>query len=288
MTVLEHFGLTKVSPYKVKLPLWDEIIIKSDHLVGIEIEIENVGGRSVGLIDSSWTTAPDNSLRNAGIEFISRPILASMAPTILKSLLIDTLPKDCSFSPRTSVHIHLDMQQMSGNGIVDFVGLYCLFEELLYRFAGRGRNKNIYCIPVCETDLARGLGFVGLRKEWKKYTGLNLCPLSSYGTVEFRHMHGTYDVQKISSWIQLIVCLKDFVINTKGIQKLIASLEEESDWYGLMQEVFGDFSNLLKIKSPLDFYNGMMTAKSIYFNPQVAAVLNGQLTTGSAILSNNT
>ncbi len=277
MTIREHFGMSAVRAAKTKLPLLEGIVIKSEHLIGIEVEVENVGIAKD--FDTTWTTTDDGSLRNRGVEFVSKPIPASLAPTLLNNLLVDSLSKTCSFSPRTSVHIHLDMQTATASQVVDFLGMYCLFEKLLYQYAGRRRNKNIYCVPISETRLATGFAHNSIQmiSDWRKYTGLNLLPLASYGTVEFRHMHGTFDVAKLCGWIQLIVLLKDFVLNSTDLKKRILSMDAATSWQPLVEEVFGEHSKLLTIKNPSEFLAGLMTAKSMYFNINNATSLRRNL-----------
>lgn len=285
MTIREHFGMSAVRPFKVKLPIFEGISIKSEHAIGIEIEVENC--INLREINAVWTVSEDGSLRNRGVEFISKPIAASFAPTILNHLLADILPTTCSFSPRTSVHVHLDMQTMTASNISDFLSIYCLFEKLMYQYAGRRRNKNIYCVPIAETRLAAGFTHATLQRipDWRKYTGLNLLPLATYGTVEFRHMHGTFDVAKLCGWIQLIVQIKDYVINNTGIKKMILSMDSSTSWQGVLEEVFGEHSKLLTIKNPADFMVGLMTAKSMYFNLNNAASLRQSLTNTSTLIS---
>lgn len=239
--------------------------VLSKDLVGIEVEVENVrtSGNDLNRI---WTTKQDGSLRNNGFEFVTAPIEAHYAPAALQHLMNAYLSKDCCFSPRTSVHVHLNMQDMDAEQVIDFLVIYSVFEKLLYRFAGRGRIKNIYCVPVTECNLLRyfvSTGVRGVRDRWSKYTGLNLIPLSEFGTVEFRHMHGTFDVEKLSTWINLITSIKDYIRKTptKDVRSMLFQMNDGFDFEGLMKQVFGEYSRHLKYKSVDDVRLGYRVTK---------------------------
>lgn len=217
------------------------VVIKSNDIIGIEVEVENI--TRVGLMRSCWQSAQDGSLRNNGVEFISRPMQANRAPAALYSLMNETLPQDKCFSPRTSVHVHLDYTRDQLATVVDTVLVYAVFERLFYRFVGRNRIRNIYCVPLTETYLLWMLGYNGMRPDmWQKYTGLNLKPLAEHGTIEFRHMHGTPDARKLAIWVDIITRLKAFVVaqGSKSIRSLIAAMDDGFAYDKLLVDIFGE------------------------------------------------
>jgi hypothetical protein len=177
---------------------------------------------------------------------------ASDTPGALYSLMTETLQESCCFSPRTSVHIHLDCTTISHETVIDMVLLYSVFERLWYKYVGRQRIKNIYCVPITETSLLRILGNGGLQpNSWQKYAGLNLRPLGEYGTIEFRHMHGTPDIGKLVTWIDLICRLKTYCMktDTKTIRKMIADMDSNFDFRKLLIDIFGDKADYMKYDS---------------------------------------
>ena len=250
-TIREIYGLGDVQPYKYTglSTITSPYVVKSNELIGIEVEIENVGNDLNGNPNKVWQVVDDGSLRNAGREFVTKPILAASSPVLLDYLFNIYLPKQCCFSPRTSVHVHLNMLDFTTNQVADVILLYALFERLFYKFTGRGRAKNIYCVPLVETNLLVGLCGRDLRETgWSKYTGLNILCLSNYGTIEFRHMHGTSDVEKLSIWINLITALKEFVrsTNSKDIRTSIIQMDDDFDYLALMTRIFGEYTKYLK------------------------------------------
>lgn len=204
--------ITKVAPMKGIPQL---LTIESDRAVGIEVEVENLQLNRYPNGDV-WMQKGDGSLRNNGVEYVTMPIKASDAPLALYDLLEGALNKNCCFSPRTSIHVHVDMRNETSDEVTDVVLMYTLFETLFYKFTGRGRIKNIYCVPIFDTNLLSGRAagtsnIFRIAEVWSKYSGLNLIPIASFGTIEFRHMHGTFDVDKLSRWVRIIVKLVDYV-----------------------------------------------------------------------------
>ena len=68
------------------------------------------------------------------------------------------------------------------------------------------RRNNIHCVGLDQTILSenykRALNYQ--RGKWSKYTALNILPLNKYGTIEFRHLEGTDDIEKITAWLNTL------------------------------------------------------------------------------------
>ncbi len=245
-TIQEHFSLKSprlVNPEKIYGKIIVEETINSSRLVGIEVELEN----HLLLRNPTpvWHVVSDGSLRNNGVEYITHPIPANWVPHALKDLLSNSLSPDCCFSPRTSVHVHVNCQDLISTQVVDVLLLYSCLEELFYQFTGRGRSKNIYCVPLYDTYLLSKITNVKLEQilqSWSKYTGLNVIPLAEKGTIEFRQMHGTFDYNKLTIWVRLITKLFDYCLSqgTANIRKLVWGFDKKTDLIGLMLEIFGD------------------------------------------------
>src|SRR6266849_8881837 len=82
--------------------------------VGIEVEMEDTLNKfSSGLYEHLWTFRADGSLRNNGLEAVSIPLKGEWIKRGLKTLF-DCI-KNIHFSPRTSIHIHLDVRELNLN-----------------------------------------------------------------------------------------------------------------------------------------------------------------------------
>lgn len=265
MSVLEDYRLAPVTPAQVTglNKIETKGVVNSTEIVGIEVEVENARGLLHNNPNRVWVVTEDHSLRNGGIELITRPIYASSAPVCLQYLLHHFLNQDCCFSPRTSVHVHLNVQDITRAQVMDTLLMYVLFEKMFYKFVGQGRQKNIYCVPLTDTNLLTNLVDYGETRDgnWQKYTGLNTLPIREHGTIEFRHMHGTDDVEKLSTWIGLICKLKEYVRNTstKEIRAMIAAMNDGFDFQTLMGQVFGELAGKLRYEGPQEM--GYLHAK---------------------------
>lgn len=181
-------------------------------LVGVELEVESV--RNSGGIPSGWSVVPDGSLRNEGVEFISPPLPRETLVTHFKMVhgAIKHYTEYPAFSERTSIHVHINCLDLTEDQTKSIILWYALMEPIFFAAADSSRRNNIHCVGLDQTMLAehykRSLHFIVQR--WSKYTALNLVPLKSQGTLEFRHMHGHNDPEKFAEWLLMIEKLWTF------------------------------------------------------------------------------
>ena len=87
-------------------------LISKSYIFGIEIEVENVATMVIDAYDRSyWNVVEDHSLRNNGLEFVSIPLRGDQIERALTQFN-KALPKEHDFSPRTSVHIHMNVRDL--------------------------------------------------------------------------------------------------------------------------------------------------------------------------------
>lgn len=236
----------------------------NDTFIGIEVEVERVLRTSnlFSLGDNFlWNNIEDGSLRNNGREFVSIPIKGDSIPYAL-NILNTTLHKEkgCvahEFTDRTSVHVHMNGRDLTFEQFANLVLTYIVVEPLLYSFVGGDREKNIFCVPITQSSMLRtvALLFNGFEtgdtsdvssalSSWYKYTGFNLLPILSYGTIEYRHMLGTSDEELLSKWINLIFSIKNFAIKTtyESNKTRILEMNTSSEYSNYLYEVFGEQS----------------------------------------------
>lgn len=229
--------------------------------VGIEVEVEHIDSHNgVGVDDTKsfnlWRNVEDGSLRNGGREFVSIPVAGSNIEFALDMLhLTLTKSKTClkhEFTDRTSVHIHVDFREATSEQLATLLLTYIAVEPLLYKMAGGDRDVNIFTVPVQDTILYDGLlrdvfthldnptAVDALVRYWLKYTGINLAPLRSYGTVEFRHMHGNMNVLLLCNWIDTLLQLKTFAMTNKfaDVLKTVTELNTTSEYMAFLQSIF--------------------------------------------------
>lgn len=212
-------------------------------LLGIEVEVERTQGFQTDLMPF-WIWTDDGSLRNNGSEYKSIPIKARYVEMAL-NFLFNWLPPEAEFSGRTSIHVHLNVRNMTSAQLNRMLMLYCVFEKSIYRWIGPEREKSIFCVPLYDTDfgyflrMATKTGYTSFK--WTKYTGVNLLPISHFGTVEFRHLYGTRDVAVIMKWINILLSLYKAAMKyeTQELEECIHQLNTNSEYTAFVNTIFG-------------------------------------------------
>jgi hypothetical protein len=230
-------------------------------MVGIEIEVENI--TQPALLLAYWEAKGDGSLRNNGIELVSVPLQIKQVQLALEHVF-ETLYQNNKpdFSNRTSIHIHVNCRDLTQDQLYNFILLYAIFEKHFYNVVGNKRLNSIFCVPVFRTNQLKYLNTVvyGLSPDWHKYCGLNLLPLyqnsvtQGYGTIEFRHLHGTSDQQEILEWINDILCLRKFAceVNKEELIQLIKEMNTTSSYLSLYSQVFAKGRKILSNKKDFE------------------------------------
>ena len=242
-------------------------------LVGIEVEVENSG--RVGDEPYIWTQRADGSLRNNGIEWVSFPLPTRYIEKALTWLYKRVLTSKADFSVRTSIHIHLNVRDMTPDQVLSLIIAYMAVEKLMFKFEGTGRYKSIFCVPLEECSLLGVLdtyvqhNFQG--EFWMKYTAFNLCPIMSFGTIEFRHLHGTKDVTKIMNWISLIQRLEMYArsVSSKEILERVTALNTNSMYNHFVRDIFREhFPLIISDNFKADMEHNVMQIKYSLSNNQ--------------------
>lgn len=174
---------------------------------GIECEIESI--KDTGDINHElWGIKPDGSLRNNGQEFISVPITKEQAIAAFKNLhqTLQVFDRKAQFSPRTSIHVHVNCKNMTKEQVKSTLLYYAMFEEVVFSLVQPSRRDNIHCVALSDTHLPSrySTDIPALCAAWSKYTAFNLKPLAGYGTIEFRHSDGHGDVERFTEWLTVL------------------------------------------------------------------------------------
>jgi len=255
---LSKLGMTRqLELYEQEDSIWTNTIpvVNKQYIFGLELETENVQPKystDVVKYENYCKAEVDNSLRNHGIEFITVPLKAYQIEHALDQLHSIWNVSKLEWSSRTSTHVHVNARDLDLNQILNFVLIYCAVEKLLFNWVGKDRDKNIFCIPLYKTRYNHAIGNLSLDPvnvihNWNKYTALNLLPLEQHGTLEFRHLYGTWDKKIIITWTNLISCIKKYAknITTHNLKEEIFSLNTTSDYEGFVRNVFDKYAELI-------------------------------------------
>lgn len=225
-TIAQVFGLKSVTPFaSSQVPI---NIPNPGLFIGLELEIECLyDGYDYYLQTAGkpWNVVEDGSLRPAGRawEFVSKPMPIAYAASELSALLTRLkVREDENYSDRTSVHVHANVQDYTQEQLATLCLVYNCLEDVLFRYVnhhmvdtdkfpyGMCRDTNIYCVPWSQcrmnSRLIEKLIFTPgeVPRNWQKYSALNLIPVQTQGTVEWRHMHGTCNIEKLNTWLAII------------------------------------------------------------------------------------
>jgi hypothetical protein len=231
-TITERFG---VNPPTVRAyPKAAEGCVYPELVIGLELETEKCDNHvctASSVRPFQIDVKTDNSLRGSAYEFITRPMRTDHALAALTDFFGVTKFTEANYSDRCSVHVHVNCTDMHTEQLSSLALLYTVVEEILFEFVGSHRETNIYCIPwnQCRSHYNLVKSFLddgnGVLRNWVKYTALNLLPLAALGTVEFRQMHGTADMVKLTKWVNMIGGLFK-VAKTRPLKDLMAEIKE--------------------------------------------------------------
>jgi len=111
-------------------------------ICGTEYEIEDVYKVTIPEYnigsDTPWWfgdlgAIKDGSLRNNGVEFITRPVTFPRALELFDYLHNNLKLGDEPYTHRTSTHVHVNVASMSMQQLKNFVLLYALFEPVFFK-----------------------------------------------------------------------------------------------------------------------------------------------------------
>lgn len=203
--------------------------------VGIEIECE---GRNLVVIDEEnskyWKTVPDGSLRGVfpeqSAEWVMRsPVKQKDVKAALTELVAVQKNATFAFSYRTSVHVHINVQDLTELQLLNMVYLYLLLEEPLMNYCGKERKGNRFCLRLADAEamlesitkwVANSFESIRTLPEGQRYSAINLASLRKYGSVEFRGMRGTLDQGVIQNWVNILVSIREFAKTAKSPQEI--------------------------------------------------------------------
>jgi hypothetical protein len=266
-TVADVFGIKQPAPYKSKQN--PDKTNNDSLLCGLELEVEHLPNGHAWYMDNAgnfWSVVEDGSLRPRGEawEFVSRPATLGVALAELRHILEKMKWDERNYSDRCSVHVHTNVLDMTQAQVANLALVYPVIEAVLFQFVnhykckdkqGYCRDTNLYCIPWSDCRMnrnfiekffanpamlvpdRRGLG----TRAWEKYTALNFKPIGEHGTVEWRHMHGTADMEKLTKWLNMIGSIMKFCKEQEfmDIVKTIKVLNDVSTYQQFFQSVLG-------------------------------------------------
>ena len=213
--------------------------------VGLELEYEDCRISRLTQKDVPlWMFATDHSLRNSGIEFVSKPLPRKSIRTQIDRMLEVAKLAECNPNKRCGYHVHVNCTHLTWNELYCFVVYYTLLEPLLFKHFAPGREVSHFCVPtwtnIALTENLYHDGQVlrtGIPIPWKstaengctltdmmkavtaskygptrlemlstpKYGAMNFNSLNRFGTLEFRQAPSSLDPEFLEKWALLLL-----------------------------------------------------------------------------------
>lgn len=182
--------------------------------IGLEIEVEGNTFQKIS-VPAPWGYHKDGSLRgHDNAEYVLKhPIKfekVEEAVTILWDMFKEHGSK-LDESNRTSLHVHMNVQQWHLDRLTCFLALFFTVEEILTRFCGDHRVGNLFClnakdapgiVTACRRfiQLDGGVDF----QDGLHYSGCNVGAIQKFGSIELRHMRGPTKPQLVLDWVRIL------------------------------------------------------------------------------------
>ena len=202
--------------------------------VGVEIEVE---GDNLPDVEQYWRAEHDGSLRGESIEYVLRKPLDM--PQVRDSLsYLNTMYLDNDTvvheSVRAGVHVHINVQELTMVELYSFITAYIILEDILIKYCGEYREGNLFCLRMRDAEyLLYELEQVASDKDYSKfqsdilrYSSLNVCSLWNYGSLEFRAMRGTRDLDIIGDWAEILLNLRNESLKFETPAQIVEMLQE--------------------------------------------------------------
>lgn len=225
------------------------------------------------------------SLKEIGMEFISYPIHLKNIPEYLNFIFpaIRHVFKNAEFTNRCSIHVHQSVGELQMFEVSNLYKIYSIFEDALFEFAGNNRKDNPFCRPVRNTSAE---SFLPTTKEYDpmnfaipdveqvKYSAFNVAPIVKQGTVEYRILPGTWDIDKIFDFVTMLDSFKETAKKEswENLNDMILKINTISNYLEFIKLVFKDNERLIPLLFPTSNFksieDGVTTAKRIILGSQ--------------------
>lgn len=202
--------------------IFSRIPVKGD--IGLEIEVEgnkfpkpgvNVTNES-GVLPKMWKYTHDGSLRgNDNAEYVlNGPIKFADVPDAVNSLwkMFADYGSVLDESNRTSVHVHLNVQNWYLNRLCAFLAIYFSVEELLTEWCGEHRVGNLFCLRAKDASaivsrikrFLQNEGRDAPLSEGLHYSAMNAYSMVKFGSLEIRTLRGVREPEPIIQWVEML------------------------------------------------------------------------------------
>lgn len=185
-----------------------------------------------------WKIVPDGSCGNEAVS----PILKGKDGWAAVKVAMDSLRSaGARVTRQCGMHVHLDMQDMTGEQIGSFIELWADFQQDIDQFVSpsrRSHNANQWCRPLRASEVQAYASQFRMDRSAPqhadRYRSLNVTAFPKYGTLEIRQHQGSLNAKTARCWGTLIMALVE--VARQGRK---AELLHGSDFLSSLQAIVG-------------------------------------------------
>jgi hypothetical protein len=238
--------------------------------VGLEVEVEGNGfpksyeesgdedADGEHLIPYQWRYTHDGSLRgydNAEYILVQPLEFHKVGPAVddLWQMFKDYGSK-LDESNRTSVHVHLNVQEFRLNRLCAFAGLWFCVEDLLTKWCGDHRVGNMFCLrandaPAIVSKLRKLVTKGDIRgitnDDGLHYAGFNTQALAKFGSIEIRTLRGATDPETIKIWVNILHRLYDLSEQFEDDPRQVCQTFSGQPWIDFLRGILGEYTDFV-------------------------------------------
>lgn len=239
--------------------------------IGIEIELE---GRNLNVLRNirGWRAERDGSLRGAeSVELVLRnPATRRSLPQYLRRIVDASGDVVIDDTGRAGVHVHLNVQDLDITQVYNIICAYMIFEDALTEYCGADRVGNLFCLRVRDAeyliDILRDAvvqeDFHMIADDSIRYAAINVNALARYGSLEFRAMRSTLDMDRIHTWVDMLLRIRDWAVQFRDPQDIVETFSFKGPDV-VFDTVFGE--NPVIEFNPEAMYDGIRRAQYVAY-----------------------
>lgn len=249
---------------------------KTSGEIGLEIEAEGRNLLYEGSFTKWWRMEADGSLRGPEtVEYVLKKPLSLVdlteALNVWRHEQEEIGTKFFKNSKTAGIHVHINFQEEEMVHVYNFICLYYILEEFILSYCEDHRIGNHFCLSGSDADYVTDMlinfaksGDTDHLSDEIRYASMNILALKTYGSIEFRALESTNDVDKIINWVKILLTLKEKAKGYNSPTDIIQDMSIEGD--GFTSKILGDYTQLLNIENNhKKLYNGVRIAQDIAF-----------------------
>jgi hypothetical protein len=203
----------------------------------LSLEIELQGHGLPQIFNPVWNTKNDGSLKDdaEGLEYIfNNPLPLSQVEEELikfKSNFEDSEVLDSFYA---GTHVHINVQNLTLRQLLCYICTYIVLEDVLVDWCGPTRVGNHFCLRIKDADYLityiRNMivdDNLSDLDDNLRYSSLNFMSVPKFGSLEFRSLNSSLDVERMMKWCKILMRMRDNSILYGTPDVLIGSISSE-------------------------------------------------------------